>query len=82
VAAVGVYDEAFRMGGEDVDYCLRVLASDRQCIYEPAACASHIGSLFRARTGAGQDTWQEDSYRALVLKYATHDLSAFMPVYE
>jgi GT2 family glycosyltransferase len=82
LAAVGVYDEAFRMGWEDVDYCLRVFESGRQCIYEPAACATHLESLFRFRTAAGQDGWKEESYRVLVRRYATHDLSAFMPVYE
>lgn len=80
--AVGLYDERFRMGWEDVDYCLRVFASGRECIYEPAACATHAESLFRSRRPAGQESWENDSYRALNEKYAGHDLSAFMPAYE
>jgi GT2 family glycosyltransferase len=82
LAAVGLYDESFRMGWEDVDYCLRVFASGRECIYEPAACATHAESLFRSRKPAGQETWENDSYRALTDKYADYDLSAFMPAYE
>lgn len=82
LAAIGLYDERFRMGWEDVDYCLRVFASGRECIYEPAACATHAESLFRSRAGDGQDDWERDSWHALVQKYAATDLSAFMPVYE
>jgi GT2 family glycosyltransferase len=80
--AVGLYDERFRMGWEDVDYCLRVFESGRECIYEPAACATHAESLFRSRRPEGQETWENDSYRALNDKYADYDLSAFMPAYE
>jgi GT2 family glycosyltransferase len=82
LAAIGIYDESFRMGWEDVDYCLRVFASGRECIYEPAACATHAESLFRSRTGDGQDTWQNDSWKTLSEKYAGTDMSAFMPEYE
>ncbi len=80
LAAVGVYDEAFRMGWEDVDYCLRVFASGRECVYEPSACATHAESVFRSRKPDGQETWEAESYRVLNAKYAGHDLSAFMPV--
>lgn len=82
LATVGLYDERFRMGWEDVDYCLRVFASGRECIYEPAACATHAESLFRSRTPDGQDGWERDSWRALQEKYAASDLSDFMPAYE
>jgi GT2 family glycosyltransferase len=80
--AVGVYDESFRMGHEDVDYCLRVFASGRECIYEPAACAVHAESVFRRRKGEGQDDWERESARTLQEKYATSDLSGFRPSYE
>ncbi|MGH2901261.1 MAG: glycosyltransferase [Solirubrobacteraceae bacterium] len=82
LTAVGLYDESFRMGWEDVDYCLRVFASGRECIYEPAACATHAESLFRSRTGDGQDGWENESWKTLGAKYAGTDLSAFMPAYE
>ena len=36
---VGLYDESFGLGFEDVDYCLRVFAAGEACIYEPAAVA-------------------------------------------
>ncbi|HTN22425.1 MAG TPA: glycosyltransferase family 2 protein [Solirubrobacteraceae bacterium] len=82
LATVGIYDESFRMGHEDVDYCLRVFASGRECIYEPAACATHAESLFRRRKGDGQDDWERESAQTLMEKYATSDLSGFRPTYE
>jgi GT2 family glycosyltransferase len=82
LATVGIYDESFRMGHEDVDYCLRVFASGRECIYEPAACAVHAESVFRSRKGEGQDDWERESARTLQEKYATSDLSGFRPSYE
>jgi GT2 family glycosyltransferase len=80
--AIGIYDESFRMGHEDVDYCLRVFASGRECIYEPAACAIHAESLFRSRKDKGQTDWERESARTLQEKYATADLSGFRPTYE
>jgi GT2 family glycosyltransferase len=80
--AVGLYDERFRMGWEDVDYCLRVFESGRECIYEPRACAIHAESVFRSRKEEAHEGWENESYRALNDKYAGYDLSAFMPVYE
>jgi GT2 family glycosyltransferase len=79
---VGIYDEDFRMGWEDVDYCLRVFASGRECVYEPTACATHHESLFRRRRDDGQSDWETQSVETLARKYAATDLSAFMPTYE
>ena len=47
LATVGLYDETFGLGFEDVDYCLRVFAAGQECIYEPGATAIHHESLFR-----------------------------------
>jgi GT2 family glycosyltransferase len=79
--AIGIYDEAFHMGWEDVDYCLRVFASGRECIYEPAACATHAESLFRSRAGAGQEDWERESLAVLLAKHGDADLSQFVPEY-
>jgi GT2 family glycosyltransferase len=83
LAGVGLYDDSFRMAWEDVDYCLRVFASGRQCIYEPAACATHGESQYRADTGDPNEVPEvPDAWRLLKMKYATLDLSAFTPAYE
>ena len=81
LADVGLYDEAFHMGWEDVDYCLRVFAAGRECIYEPAACATNAASLFRSRTVRGQEDWERRSLEVLLRKHAGADLSAFVPAY-
>ena len=82
LASVGLYDESFRMGHEDVDYCLRVFASGRECIYEPAACATHAESLFRSRKSDGQEDWERESARTLMEKYPASALTGFRPAYE
>jgi GT2 family glycosyltransferase len=82
LAAVGIYDESFRLGCEDVDYCLRVFASGRECVYEPAACAIHVESAFRSGERAGQDGWEAESLRALQLKYPATETMGFRPCYE
>ena len=78
---VGIYDEAFHMGWEDVDYCLRVYAAGLECVYEPAACATHAESLFRSRTAKGQEDWERRSLEVLLTKHGGADLSAFVPSY-
>jgi GT2 family glycosyltransferase len=68
------------MAWEDVDYCLRVFASGRECIYEPAACATHGESQYRADAADTKET--PDAWRLLKVKYDALNLSAFTPVYE
>jgi GT2 family glycosyltransferase len=82
LAAVGIYDESFRMGWEDVDYCLRVFAAGRECVYEPAACAIHSESAFRRTKREGQEGWEAQSLRALHMKYPATETMGFRPCYE
>ena len=49
LAAVGLYDEGFWLGWEDVDYCLRAFDAGLECIYEPAARAVAARRARRAR---------------------------------
>ena len=81
LAQVGLYDEDFRMGLEDVDYCLRVFDSGLECIYEPAARAVHAESVFRGRdrTTKRIAAWQEASARRLWSKYPLADFSQWVP---
>lgn len=78
---IGLYDEAFRMGWEDVDFCLRAFAAGLECVYEPAACAIHAESLFRSRSTGGQEGWADTSIQALLARHASTDLTAFVPSY-
>lgn len=47
LALVGLYDEDFPLGYEDVDYCLRVFGAGRDCVYQPLARAIHREGAFR-----------------------------------
>lgn len=78
---IGLYDESFRMGLEDVDYCLRVFDAGLECIYEPAARAVHAESMFRGRgrTTKRIAAWQEESTRRLWAKYPLADFSPWVP---
>jgi glycosyltransferase involved in cell wall biosynthesis/SAM-dependent methyltransferase len=47
--SLGGFDEIFRNGVEDVDYCLRVRALDRKVVYEPQAVVYHLEGQSRGR---------------------------------
>jgi GT2 family glycosyltransferase len=79
LATVGLYDEGFRLGLEDVDYCLRVFDAGLECIYEPSARAEHAESVFRGRATKKIEGWHEDSTRHLWTKYAHADFSPWVP---
>jgi GT2 family glycosyltransferase len=76
---VGLYDQGFRMGLEDVDYCLRVFDAGLECIYEPRARAVHAESVFRGRATKRILAWQETSTRHLWAKYPFADFSQWVP---
>jgi GT2 family glycosyltransferase len=77
--SVGGYDERFGLGYEDVDYCLRVFASGRECIYEPAAVALHPEKTFRGRADGRILQMHERSIRRMWDKHAATDLSSWIP---
>ena len=77
--AVGIYDPGFRMAHEDMDYCLRVFKSGRECIYEPSVCAFHHESVFRGNPTPQIAQWQIDSFKRLLDKWGTTDFSNFTP---
>lgn len=75
---VGVYDETFSMAYEDVDYCLRVFESGRDCIYSPRVRAVHHESLFRGRADAKVNEWQNASWMRLMEKHRTTNMARWM----
>jgi GT2 family glycosyltransferase len=76
---IGIYDEAFSMAFEDVDYCLRVFNAGLECIYQPGVRAVHHESLFRGQTNAKLDKWHKESINVLASKHATTDLGRWIP---
>jgi glycosyltransferase involved in cell wall biosynthesis len=47
IEQVGPMDEGYRMGYEDVDWCMRAWESDWRVVYEPAAVLTHLESVTR-----------------------------------
>jgi GT2 family glycosyltransferase len=76
---VGLYDEGFRLGWEDVDYCLRVFMAGGECVYEPTVRAFHYESMFRGRPSPKIQDWQAHSWLYLVQKYKTTSFALWVP---
>ena len=56
---IGLLDEGFGMGFEDVSYCYDAFKAGLDCVYEPRAQAIHHESFFRYANGsqAQMDRW-------------------------
>lgn len=79
LASVGLYDEQFKLGWEDVDYCLRVFLAGGTCVMQPTACAIHHESLFRGRANKRITAWQTRSWRYFLDKHRQTPLAVFIP---
>ena len=78
---VGVYDETFVMGHEDVDYCLRTLDAGLSCLYEPAAWAYHHESAIRGRLEEKSQSWWAASTERHLAKNGGRDHTAhYLPL--
>lgn len=75
---VGLYPGQYKMGFEDVSYCLRVFNSGRECIYQPAVKAVHHESLFRGRADEKLSEWQNDAFRLLMEEHISTNLAPYM----
>lgn len=79
LTGVGLYDEGFQMGYEDVDFCLRVFQSGRECVYQPLVRAFHHESLFRGRPSRKLEDWQTRSFIRLMRKWSKVNFTEFVP---
>lgn len=77
--AVGLYDERFRLGWEDMDYCFRVINEGLQCVFNPNIRALHHESFFRARPSKKAEMWTAKSFQSLVHKYAEQSFAGLVP---
>lgn len=76
---VGLYDEEFYMGWEDVDYCLRVFLSGRQCVFTPNVRAFHFEMMFRGEASDKIKDWQGRSFYRLCEKYEGQSFAGLVP---
>lgn len=79
LTSVGLYDEDFKMGWEDVDYCLRTLQSGREVVYAPNVVAYHHESVFRGRPNPKVQAWTWESFRHLAEKWSTQSFAGLVP---
>jgi GT2 family glycosyltransferase len=63
---IGIYDERFFLGYEDVDYCIRVIKAGHKCFYNPKVKAIHHESVIRNSVNIYE---QNKSYFDFVRKY-------------
>jgi GT2 family glycosyltransferase len=73
---IGVYDENFFLGYEDVDYNLRVLLEGGECLYDPKVKALHHESIIRK---GFKNEKQVESLKYMMEKYADKDFAGYVP---
>lgn len=76
---VGLYDENFRLGWEDVDYCIRVFQAGGECVYQPKIRAFHFESLFRGRPSKKMETWTKKSWHYFTQKHSQTSFAEWVP---
>lgn len=74
---IGLYDDGFRMGWEDVDYCIRTFDAGMTCAYEPTAVAYHHESLTRGRPTDRIVEWTNASWMRLQRKHKGRDFTGW-----
>lgn len=79
---VGLYDENFRLGYEDVDFMIRAITGGYKSLYNPKVTAYHHESLMRGNDPSDQHVqWQKESYMTLVKKYGGVEFYSVAPSY-
>lgn len=76
---VGLYDEEFFMGWEDVDYCIRTFMAGEECVYNPNVRGFHHEMMFRGKPNPKVAEWQNKSFIYLCLKYAETSFAQWVP---
>lgn len=80
IQKIGIYDENFRMGYEDIDYCLMAFQNGLTCAYEPKSIVVHHESLFRHRdTPEKLKRWWQESEEYLINKHKDQQIIEYTP---
>jgi GT2 family glycosyltransferase len=66
---IGLYDEDFKMGHEDVDFCIRATQAGFSCVYNPEVEAIHFENAFRGDASEKVKRWEKESVITLLRKY-------------
>lgn len=76
---VGLYDEDFKMGYEDVDFMIRAIQAGHKSLYNPEVKAIHHESLFRKDKSDKIKRWETESIVCLLKKYRNVDFTGVAP---
>lgn len=76
---LGLYDEDYRLGFEDVDYQIRAMFAGKKMLYNPEVKAIHHESLFRGNISEKHDEWQNQSFMTLLDKHSDKDFYGKVP---
>lgn len=76
---VGVYDEIFKLGFEDVDFMIRAIQAGHRSVYNPKVKAIHHESLFRKQKNDKLRRWEQESLVTLLRRYKDTDFSGVVP---
>jgi GT2 family glycosyltransferase len=82
LSTVGLYDETFRMGWEDVDMSIRTWQSGRECVYQPGIRAIHHESFVRGahRKNPKIEAWTQESWMRFAAKHGDVSFAEFVPI--
>ena len=80
---IGLMDEGFPMGYEDVDFCIRAFQHGFECQYQPQVRALHFEQFFRGTAQAKKSDkileWEDWSLRYLHRKYQRVGFADWVP---
>lgn len=76
---IGLYDEEFRLGFEDVDYMIRAIKGGHKSVYDPKVLAMHYESMFRAESHGQHKEWEKESAKYFRDKWKGTDYLGLVP---
>jgi GT2 family glycosyltransferase len=77
---VGLYDEDFKLGYEDVDFMIRSIGKGYKSLYNPTVIAYHHESLIRGFNASEEHIkWQKESYLTLLKKHSDKNFFEVAP---
>jgi GT2 family glycosyltransferase len=77
LVALGGFDEAYGLGGEDIDLCLRAFAAGGSCVYAPRAVAVHHHVAWRGVPDVDRDRLSAASRTRLAERFGDEAGEAF-----
>ncbi len=80
LADIGIYDEEFKLGFEDVDYMIRAIKGGHKSVYNPKVKAIHHESYFRKNKNDKIKRWEHESLVRLLTKYKNVDFEGIAPI--